>query len=113
MTNPSMSLLYAKIPGPAHASGLRVDRGGGRTTAPNPPLGHSDVARQQVTARVSRLTYGSEFTRAGVMEHETARTRCQRPALITISLYAGPTSSSAHSYGAGGAGPRKRILRVT
>ena len=23
-----------------------------RTTAPNPPLGHSDVARQQVTARV-------------------------------------------------------------
>ena len=39
--------------------------------------------------------------------------RIQRPALITISLYAGPTSSSANSYGAGGAGPRKRILRVT
>ena len=57
--------------------------------------------------------YGSEFTRAGVMECETARTRCCGPALITIPLYGGPTRSSANSYGAGGAGPRKRILRVT
>ena len=40
-------------------------------------------------------------------------TRCLRPASITISLYAGPTASSAHSYGAGGAGPRKRIFRAT
>ena len=52
LTSPSMGLPYATIPGPAHASGLRVERGVGRTTAPNPPLGHSDVARQQVTARV-------------------------------------------------------------
>ena len=56
---------------------------------------------------------GRQLTTHGVMEYETARTRCCRPALITISLYAGPTRSSANSYGAGGAGPRKRILRAT
>ena len=68
-----------------------------------------------MTACAIAVRYGSEteFTRACVMEYETARTRCCRPALITISLYAGPTSSSAHSYGAGGAGPRKRIFRAT
>ena len=59
---------------------------------------------------------GSEITRpnGGCQEHAPILTaiygREAGKGLITISLYAGPTFSSAHSYGAGGAGPLKRIF---
>ena len=47
-------------PGSAHASGLRVERGQWRTTAPNPIPGHSDVARWSATVYISRSAASRE-----------------------------------------------------
>ena len=54
---------------------LQPVRGEGRTTAPNPPP--RTFRRSEVASDGScyRRAYGSEFTRAGVMWCETARTR--------------------------------------